>query len=284
MVSTPGNSRPVVAATISANFFATLGILPAVGKIFGESDDDPAAPPTAILSYALWHRAFGEDPSVIGRLITIEGIPTRIAGVLARDQQIPIEPRSLAPDIWRPLSAYRTRWKSQSPLSRPDFVIVARLLPGASITQAQSQATVASRRAWPQDSLTTGFSLILAPLHDFVVGDTRAPVELLLLSAAIVLSLAVANTLGIALMGVTAHRQDTAVRHALGGNTLRVLGPHLYPVLALCAASGTIGLGLAGLAVKVLGALTPREFAAGHAARMTSTGVMPASPPQSPRR
>ncbi len=274
VVSTPSSSRPVVAATISANLFATLGIVPALGKRFDEADDDPAAPPTAILSHALWQRAFGDDPSVIGHLITIEGVPTRITGVLARDQQIPMAPHSLPPELWRPLSTYRTRWKSQLPLSRPEFEIVARLQPGASIAQAQSQATLASRRTWSQDSLTTGFSLRLAPLHDFVVGDTRAPVDLLLLSAAVVLCLAVANTLGIAFMGVTARRRDAAVRHALGGNTLRILGPHLYPVLALTAASGAIGLGLAGLAVRMLGAFTPREFAAGHAAGMTAAGVV----------
>jgi putative ABC transport system permease protein len=273
IISTPGGSRPVVAATISANLFATLGIVPALGKLFDETDDDPAAAPTAILSHALWERAYGADPSVIGRLVTIEGVPTRIAGVLARDQQLPMEPHSLPPDLWRPLSTYRTRWNSQLPLSRPDFEVIARLRPGAKIAQAQSQATVASRRAWSQDSLTTGFSLRLSPLHDFVVGDTRAPVELLLLSAAIALCLAVANTLGIVLMGVTARRQEAAVRYALGGNTIRVLGPHLYPLLALTAASGAIGLGLAGLAVKTLGALTPREFAAGHSARMTSAGI-----------
>lgn len=270
---TPNGSRTVIAASVNASLLRDLGIRPARGRLFDATDDDPDAPPTVIVSHDFWQRELNGDSSAIGHVLMIEDAPTRIVGVLSRTQRIPMASYLLEPDVWRPLGVYRARWKAQPSLSRPDFQVVARLKPGMSIVLAQAQAALASRHTWVEDPTTSGLSLVLTPLHDFVVGDTRTPRRLLLLASVVVICLTIANTLAIVLMGVTAHRQDAAIRHALGGGPMRILAPRIYPVLLLTAGSGAIGLALAAVAVKTLRAITPQEFVAGHVAKVNAVGV-----------
>jgi macrolide transport system ATP-binding/permease protein len=85
MMNTPDGLRQTVGARVSAGFFRTLGVAPALGRDFYDSEDRPEAPRTALLSYAAWQKRYGGNPKIVGQSVILDGDPYTIIGVLPRD-------------------------------------------------------------------------------------------------------------------------------------------------------------------------------------------------------
>jgi putative ABC transport system permease protein len=84
-----GDPLLVPSRTVSGNFFATLGVQPALGRTLIPSDDDVASPPVVVLSDALWRRQFGADKTIVGAPLTLDGRPFTVAGVMPRQFTYP---------------------------------------------------------------------------------------------------------------------------------------------------------------------------------------------------
>lgn len=83
---------------VTGEYFSGLGVAPALGRALTEEDEQPGAPRVAVLSYSYWTRQFARDPGVLGRAITLNGIPAAIVGVMP-PSFYGVEP-GRAPDLW----------------------------------------------------------------------------------------------------------------------------------------------------------------------------------------
>src|SRR5258708_1346678 len=139
-----GNGPPSVinGQIASGDFFHTLGVKAAVGRVFEPSDDSPSAPPVALSTFGYWQSAFGGSRDVIGRTIDLNNVAFTIIGV-AEQRFTGITPGSDY-DVWLPLSdAQRItdamRWQNrQGDVSFWWLTIVGRLKPGTQLAQAQA--------------------------------------------------------------------------------------------------------------------------------------------------
>src|SRR6476469_4749032 len=89
---------------VSANFFQMLGVKPAIGRDFTAAQDTPAGWQVVMLSDGVWRRRFGADPSVVGRALTLSGLPFTICGVMPASFEPLISERFYQPaDVWAPV-------------------------------------------------------------------------------------------------------------------------------------------------------------------------------------
>jgi predicted permease len=126
---------------VSGDFFRTMGLKPAAGRLFEASDDKPSAAPVAVLNYGYWQSAFGASRDVVGRTVELNNVPFTIIGI-AEQRFTGITPGSDY-DVWLPLSdAQRItdpmRWQNRSAdVANWWLTIIGRLKPGTELAQAQ---------------------------------------------------------------------------------------------------------------------------------------------------
>ncbi len=131
---TESNPQKLWCARVEASFLPTLEVSPILGRNFSPEVDRPKAPHVAMLSYGLWRSRFGGDPDVVGRAISLDGIPTRIVGVLPRGFEMPSQGE---PDLLVPLAMDETAARA-----KPGTNVVrvyARMKPGITPAQALAQ-------------------------------------------------------------------------------------------------------------------------------------------------
>ena len=245
----------VVGALVSGSFFAVVGAGAHIGRTLGPADDAPGAGPVAVLSHEHWTRAFGADPAVLGRTISVNGAPVTVVGVAARD----FRGLHLAdvPAVWLPIHA----WPAVAPSTQRaatledrgwDWLrVVGRLAPGATLAGARAalepslagalrEGTSAEAIAQTAALRPTQAAALPGSARDGVV--TFAAV--LAGVVALVLLTACANIAGLMLSRAAYREREIGVRIALGAGRGRLVRQLLVEALVL-AAAGT----LAGLAV-----------------------------------
>ncbi len=165
----------ITAITVTADFFRTLGVQPALGREFDASETRPNSPQAIILTDSLWRRFFGAAPQVLGRVVNLNDRAFTVVGVLPRDfwyQQtsdafVPLRPTGSAEDLGS------------------NTGMIARLKPGVTPQQAEAEMrslTEAFRHAYP-DVGRDYRGLTLVPYQDSLVGDVR--LNLLLMFGAV---------------------------------------------------------------------------------------------------
>jgi hypothetical protein len=174
---------------VSSNLLPMLGARPALGRFFVPEDDVPGLAATAVLGHGTWVRRYGSDPEVLGRTIRLNGQPVEIVGVLPASFSLPREvlpTLGMAEDgeIFLPLPLAENAAQFRG---REDYNILARLKPGATVTEAQAEMdllTARLRREHPNTYPPNGgLTFSVVPLLDQVVGDVRPTV--LILSGAV---------------------------------------------------------------------------------------------------
>ncbi|MBN9694132.1 MAG: ABC transporter permease [Verrucomicrobia bacterium] len=140
-----GPAEPVRCGTATASLFPLLGVPPALGRLFVESDEMPQGPQIALLSHGLWQRRFGGDPGILGQSLTLNGLSHTIVGVLPASFQFP-EPN----EVWLPMSAVRGSESADGAIAIHLLKALGRLRPGFSLEQAQAELQlIASRVTLP---------------------------------------------------------------------------------------------------------------------------------------
>ncbi len=234
-----GAAEEVAASVVTPDFFQVLGVSPELGAVFTAETARDASGDLVVLSHALWTRRFGADPSIVGKDVRIDGRPHTVVGVAPAGFRQP--ERRLGwqnTQLWRPLLLEGEHDDFDSRYLRT----VARLAPGASLDRARAEMDgLADRltRAHPEQN--GAWTVTVRTLDDYLLGDAR-PVLLILLGAgATVLLIVCANVANLTLARGQERRREFAVRAALGSGGARLLRQVIVEGLVLGAAGGLVG-------------------------------------------
>jgi len=236
-------------ANVSWNLFSTLGVRPALGRVFAGGDDNPAANGTVVLSWSLWKRRFGADPTVLNRTIYLDTKPYTVIGVMPAGFEFP----DSSTQLWTPV--YREFPENvMSALDNHMFRAIGRLKPGVTAAEATANLSVISRQI--HDShLDNPFVTAAAnsrALLEHMVGDVKRPLYVLLTATVCLLLIACLNVANLLVARAAARQKELAVRTALGGGRMRLLREHLTESFLLEVVGGGVGLLMAYAAVEWL--------------------------------
>jgi predicted permease len=253
-----------------SSLLTMLGAKALLGRTLLPEEDRPGKPPVAILSNRVWQRLFNSDPAIIGRSITLDGIPYAVAGVLPRafiiDAEVmPSEGPMDKVDIFLPLPL-----GSDAAQRRGDenYNIVVRLKPGVSVPQAQADIDIIASRIRQKDKRDLSFGMDVVGLQEQVVGDVRRALLVLLGSVALVLLIACANVANLLLARAASREKEVAIRTALGAGWGRLARQLLTESILLGLLGGAAGLLVAQLSLFVLRTINP-----GNIPRLDSIGI-----------
>jgi predicted permease len=258
VLSTAAGARRVPAARVSADFFRTLGIAPALGRDFRDGDDRPGAAKTVLLSYGAWQSRFGGRGDVLGTTVTLNDAAYVIVGITPREFTFaPVEPV----DFWMPLQPSPTGCDSRR--SCHNLYGVARL--GNGVTAATAAANVKSIAAaleqqFPDSNRGQGSAVV--SLGEVIVGPVRPILVALAGGAALLLIIAAVNVAGLLIVRADGRRREIAVRAALGASRRRIVRQFVVEGAVLVSAGAALGVAAGGGGIRLLLALVPPELLA----------------------
>ena len=221
---------------LSVAAFEALGVQPALGRGFREGDDRPGADAVILLSDTLWRERYGASPAVVGTAIRVNGAMRTVIGVMPPGFAFPIREAVWTPLAVNPLAQPR----GQGPL----YLVVGRLKPGVSVSQARAQATAIAAQIESEFPATNrGVGADVMPYTKTIFGPEIYALLYTMLGAGIgVLLIACVNVSNLLVARASLRRREVAVRMALGAGRSRVVRQHLTEVLVLAAAGGAIGI------------------------------------------
>lgn len=258
-----GDPAHIHGAVASADLFNVLGRSPALGHGFSPEDDNPGGTHAVVLSSGLWQRRFGGDRSVIGREMIMDGKTVTITGVMPAGFQFPIEAEPV--EIWTAMATERESADGGPTLADQRGAhylrVVARLRPGISLAQAQSDMdSITKSLASEYPDSNSNFAAGMLPLHESIVGDLRTPLLILLGAVGCVLLIACANVANLLLARSASRYKEIAIRAALGARRSRVIRQLLTESVMLSALGGAAGLLVAVWGADLLLALVPSDL------------------------
>lgn len=270
---TDGGAVRLEGANVTANILETLRISPLLGRGFRESDDLPGAPPVAIISYGLWQGSFGGDPDVVGRLVQIDGIAHEIVGVMPANLNFPppidLEGGTLPRqnDVWIPFA----RDYAGGQRGAHYMTGIGRLAEGATFETANADMNrIATSIASQFSDTNDGWTALVVPMNDVVLGDLRPALLVLLAAVTAVLLIACVNVANLLLSRATGRQKEYAIRAALGARRPRLISQAIVESQILALAGGLAGIGLAWAGTRVLIRIAPANVP-----RLDQAGIDP---------
>ena len=223
----------------TANYFTTLGVQPMAGRVFTSDEDKLGQSRVVVISERLWRTRLHADPLVVGQPIRINGLPITVVGIMPRS----FDPLLSKSDLWVP-AAYTAEQLADH--DNHYLNVMARLKPGTSQAQAQSELNVIAQRLqqqYPIDNQDRGFRL--QPLGVALLGDQRLGLRLMLSAVGFLLLIACANIANLQLARSRNRQKEIALRAALGASPNRIVRQLLAENVVLGLAGGVVGVLLA---------------------------------------
>ncbi|MGH9447089.1 MAG: ABC transporter permease, partial [Terriglobia bacterium] len=240
---------------VSGTFFSTFGVRPILGRALTLDDDRTGASPAAVISYGYWERRFGGDHGIVGRAITVNGVPFTIVGVSppgfygvqpgrAVEIWLPLHSEPQVEPLWGPLLETRGSWWA---------LIMGRLKPGVSEQEASADLEVILQQsiapdvkpgANPETIPHLGVESASKGLSD-LRSEFSKPLYILMVIVGLVLLIACSNVANLLLARAASRQKEIAVRLALGGGRARLARQLLTESVLLAALGGAVGLLLA---------------------------------------
>jgi predicted permease len=266
-----GAPERLVGGSVSWRWFEVFGAQAKLGRVFQPEEDRPHANQEVVLSYAAWKRLFGQDAGVIGRSIELNQLSYRIVGVMGPEFRWPVDV-----DLWVPLGLADSQYTEGNRFNET-YNAMARLKPGLSFPSANAFVEVLSSRvrhngtqggAYATDS---AWGMFLLPFTDFIAGDTKTPMLVLLFAVGFVLLIACSNIAGLMLARASGRSREIAVRAALGAGRWDLIRQSLAESLVLAFGGALVGLGVAFAGLKGLLALAPEGLPVAVGLRMDAS-------------
>ena len=256
-----GDAVQVPVGGVTAAFFDVLGVRASLGRTFAEGDDVLGRQRVVVLSDALWRQRFGSDPSIIGRTITLNGVPQEVIGVLPaqfefstnrRDAQMMETSGAL---VWAPLVLR----DGPNPLPRASHQlnVYARLRPDVSLDMARDDMRRVGDDLSQQFRENTGHAPNVVPLRDDIVKPARDGLLVVMSAVAFLLLIACTNVANLLLARSAGRRRELAIRSAIGAGRARLLRQSLAESLLISVIGGVLGVVVAAWTLQLLIAETP---------------------------
>src|SRR5438067_8461242 len=245
----------IPSAYVTASFFSTLKVFPALGRALSPEGDLKGAPRSIVITDQLWKREFGGDRRVLGQTLVLDGKSYTVVGVMPRNFRFPIlrGAEALVPFEFEPDDLKNRGGHYMS--------VFARLGRGATVRTAQAELDImAPRLAEKLPDLHTGWKQVAVPLLPDLVGNVRPALEALVGAVILVLLIACANVASMLLARGAARQRELAIRAALGSGRGRILRQLLTEALLLALAGGVLGVLLAAWGLDALVALAPKSI------------------------
>jgi putative ABC transport system permease protein len=255
-----GEPARVLGAHVTASFFPTLGVEPAIGRAFTSDEDQPGRDRVVVLSHNAWQQRFGADPDIAGREINLDGENHTVLGVMPPDFHLVF----FNVEVWKPI-AFTPGQMSDDRRGNEYLVAIGRINPGFTLEQVKAEmATIAARviERFPERSdflVNAGWTATAVPLREQLFGDVRAPLLVLLSAVGLVLLIACANVANLLLARAAGREKEIAIRAALGAGRWRLARQLLTESVVLALAGGALGVLLAFWTLRALLTLVPAE-------------------------
>ena len=229
---------------VTPRYFEVYGVRPVIGRGFTPEEERPGGPGAAVISYGLWARRYGLDPKITSRRLLIGGQGYSVVGVMPKESPSP------AIDVWVPaqLGQFMMGMRDARFLNG-----VGRLKPGISIAQAQADLDGVERGLAEQFPKTDrGWSVSVADLKAFRVGDSARPLLLLFGAVGLLLAITVTNAASLVLAQLHRREREIAIRVSIGATRAQVVAALMREMVLLAAAAALAGWYAAALSLGAL--------------------------------
>ncbi len=255
IVGQAGSPNRVPIGRVSPDFFSTLGVTPAVGRVFTEDQLTYQTDQVAILTDAFWRTHFAADPNVIGKTFLNDGLAITVIGVLPRDFRYLssraqfFRPASAAPEDRLPNRRHNNNWS-----------MIARLAPGATLADTQAQIDAFNVQQTANDPLAAvikgaGYHTTVSPLHADYVRSIKPTLVLLQCGVLFLLLIGGVNLANLLLIRASGRTKELAIRQALGAGRRHIAMEVMAETTVLAVGGGFLGLLFGWLGVALFRAL-----------------------------
>lgn len=248
--------QPLFLQTVSANFFSVLGIQPALGRVFVDADEQPGHEHVAVLSYPLWVRAFGSDPSIVGRTVSLSDGSYEVIGVLSAGEQIP-RASHLATmyngdppvDAWVPFVVRDADFVKMSDF---DYASIGRMKPRVTLAQTRDDLETIERDIARSAGGGAELHIVVRPLQAQAAAHSETSILVLLVPCAIVLLIVCVNVSNLLLSRAIGRQREFSIRSAIGASRARLVQQALTETLTITAFGSALGLVFADWALRAV--------------------------------
>jgi predicted permease len=246
--------RRLEATAVSKDFFVVLGLGPILGRTFTSEDMQPGSR-SVILSYPLWRDTFGADAAVLGRTIMLDAQPHTIIGVMAAEPALGFATDS---KLFAPFIPTEEQLADRG---NHAYLVVARLRLHTSVARAQSELdTISDRLASAYPDVDQGWSIHATSLKQYLLGDARTPLAILLCAVGFVLMIACANVSNLFLARGWARRREFAIRAAMGASRSVLIRLVAVESMVVAVAGGALAFAFAMCTLQTLRSTLPPEI------------------------